>query len=102
MKGFFFPFYKKENYKNNVMNNTEKKNLVSLLLVLVLTKSLNFLSSYMLIFKVHGIKIFSYVNENNNDVFERRKSGDLSGGDKFLAFTSTEKENKIENKKDNI
>ena len=25
MKGFFFPFYKKENYKNNVMNNTEKK-----------------------------------------------------------------------------
>ena len=42
------------------------------------------------------------VNENNNDVFEKRKSCDLSGGDKFMAFTSTEKENKIENKKDNI
>ena len=42
------------------------------------------------------------VNENNNDVFERRKSCDLSGGDKFMAFTSTEKENKIENKTDNI
>ena len=85
MKGFFFPFYKKENYKNNVMNNTERKNLVSLLLVLVLTKSLNFLSSYMLIFKVHGIKIFSYVNENNNELLFHKLSS-------FFNFNSIEEE----------
>ena len=85
MKGIFFPFYKKENYKNNVMNNTERKNLVSLLLVLVLTKSLNFLSSYMLIFKVHGIKIFSYVNENNNELLFHKLSS-------FFNFNSIEEE----------
>ena len=85
MKGFFFPFYKKENYKNNVMNNTERKNLVSLLLVLVLTKSLNFLSSYMLIFKVHGVIIFSYVNENNNELLFHKLSS-------FFNFNSIEEE----------
>ena len=37
----------------------------------------------------------------NNDVFERRKSSDLSGGDKFMAFSSTQKDNKSENGKDN-
>ena len=42
------------------------------------------------------------INNNVNDVFERRrKSRDLSGGDKFMAFSSTEKDNNIENIKDN-
>jgi serine/threonine protein kinase len=36
----------------------------------------------------------------NNNVFERRKSADLSGGDKFMAFSSIENDNKSENIKD--
>ena len=52
MKGFFFPFYKKENYKNNVMNNTERKNLVSLLLVLVLFSKYMELKFFLMLMKI--------------------------------------------------
>ena len=64
IKGIFFPFYKKSN--KNLINNKERKNLINLLLVLVLSKSLNFLCAYMLLFKVSTIKIFSYLSMNYN------------------------------------
>ena len=83
IKEIFFPFYKKSN--RNLINNTERKNLVSLLFVLIISKSLNFLSSYMLLFKVNEIKIFSFVNENNNELIFYKLSS-------FLNFNSIEEE----------
>ena len=48
--------------------------------------------------------LIKFCNENNNenDVFKRRKSRDLSGGDKFIAFTTIEKDDKNEKKENNI
>ena len=44
---------------------------------------------------------FCHENNNENDVFKRRKSRELSGGDKFIAFTTIEKDDKNEDKKEN-
>ena len=44
---------------------------------------------------------FCHENNNENDVFKRRKSRELSGGDKFIAFTTVEKDDKKEDKKEN-
>ena len=48
------------------------------------------------------IKFCNDNNNNENNVFQRRKSRELSGGDKFIAFTTIEKDDKKDKKENNI
>ena len=65
-KGFIFPMIN-QNYGNSFQKNI-KKILVSLIIILILSKSLIFLSLYMLLFKVNEIKILSFIDENNYEL----------------------------------
>ena len=86
LKGFIAPLSFKDNQNQKLyQNNNAKKLLISLLMVLVLSKSLIFFVLYMLLFKVKEIKIFSFVDENN---YELLFSNFLS----FLHLNSIEEE----------
>ena len=62
------PTYTNKDNQITKNNNNEKKNLISLLFVLILSKELNFLSFYLLLFKINDINIVSFIDENNNEL----------------------------------
>ena len=83
-KGIVAPFSYKEN-QNQKFNHSNIKILVSLLIVLILSKSQIFFVLYMLLFKVNEVKILSSVDENNNELL-------FSNISSFLHLNSIEEE----------
>jgi len=68
IRGFLFPFLFSDNSINPNLYPKNIKKIISLLILFTTLKSLNFLSLYMLIFKVNKIKIYSFVNKNNYEL----------------------------------
>ena len=78
IKGIISPPLFKGNKIQQLYHKNVKKIFIGLLIVLVLSKSLIFLSLYMLLFKVSEIKIISFVNENNNELLFSKLSSKLN------------------------
>ena len=85
-RGIIFPpsFKLNNQYKNLFQKNT-KKILISLIIVLILSKCLNFFSLYMLLFKVNEINILTFVDSNNYELIFSKFSS-------FLNINSIEEE----------
>ena len=65
--------------KNQQLYHKNVRNIfIGLLIVLVLSKSLIFLSLYMLLFKINEIKIISFVNENNYELLFSKFSSKMN------------------------
>jgi len=66
LRGFLFPFLFLDNNINPNLYPSKYKIIIYLLILFTGTKTINFLSLFILIFKVHRIKIYSFVDKNNN------------------------------------
>ena len=65
LRGFLFPFLFLDNNNPNLYP-VKYKIVIYLLIVFTGTKTLNFISLFILIYKVNKIKIYSFVDKNNN------------------------------------
>ena len=68
LRGFLFPFLFSDSNINNNLYPQKIKEIIKLLILFTILKSLNFFSLFILIFKISKIKIFSFVDKNNNDL----------------------------------
>ena len=84
-RGVIFPFSSKIKNKQNLLHKKAKKIFFGLLTVFTLSKSLNFLSLYMLLFKVNKTKILSIMDENDYKLLFNKISS-------FLKLTTIEEE----------
>ena len=84
-RGVIFPFSSKIKNKQNLLHKKAKKIFFGLLTVFTLSKSLNFLSLYMLLFKVNKTKILSIMDENDYKLLFYKISS-------FLKLTTIEEE----------
>lgn len=67
LRGFLFPFIFSDS--NNMNLYQDKIKIITKLLVLfILSKSLYNISLFLLIFRAHKIKIYSFIDKNNNDL----------------------------------
>ena len=83
-RGFLFPFLFLDNNTNQNLYPQKIKIVIGLLIVFVVLKCLNFLSLFMLIFKSHEIKLFSFIVKSNELLFPEISS--------FLNITSVTEE----------
>ena len=68
LRGFLFPFLFSESNINTNLYPEKIKEIIQLLILFTILKSLNFFSLFMLIFKISKIKIFYFIDKNNNDL----------------------------------
>ena len=66
VRGFLFPFLFSDNSINPNLYPKQIKYIICLLILFTALKSFNFISLFMLIYKVNKIRIFSFIDNNNN------------------------------------
>ena len=68
LRGLLFPFLFSDNNINPNLYPDKIKIIIKLLALFTITKCLYFISLFMLIFKVYKIKIYSFIDQNNNEL----------------------------------
>lgn len=74
LRGFLFPFLFSDNNINQNLYPQKIRIIISLLIAFIFSKCLNFLSSFMLIFKIRKITLYSYIYKNSELLFPELSS----------------------------